>query len=91
MQDKSNDVLVTSDDDSELPYDLRRAQTLVRYYQRRLEKLENKYDSIREHFDALIKLKASLTNHPAAQNAWDNFVVILRLVDPDAKNYIDKL
>lgn len=91
MTDKSNDSLVTSGDDSELFEAARRAQTLLRYCQRRLDRLEDLLDQQDVRLAALDKLQASLKNHPAAQNAWDNFAVILRLVDPDSIHYIDKL
>jgi hypothetical protein len=82
---------MTSGDDSEHVWDTRRAQTLLRYYERRIERLEDKLDSQHELMKAVIQLRESLANHAGAKNAWDNFTVILRLVDPQSKHYLDKL
>ncbi len=91
INDVSKDALVTSDDALEHELDRRRSNALANHYRRRMEKLELAMEDNRPLLLALHKLKASLAAHAGAKNAWDNFVVILILVDPEAKHYIDKL
>jgi hypothetical protein len=81
----------TSDDTLEQELDLRRSNSLANHYRRRMEKLEQIIEDDKPLMLALSQFKASLAAHAGAKNAWDNFVVILMLVDPAAKHYIDKL
>lgn len=82
---------VTSDDALEAYLDDKRAHALYTHHVARIQKLEWQVDQAKQLQHALAQLKVALATHSCAQEAWDNFVVILMLVDPNAKQYIDKL
>jgi hypothetical protein len=81
----------TSDDAIENEMDCTRVRTLLRLCLSRLDKLEIANTANKQRLNAVEQLAALLANNTCAMNAWEDFVMIVTLIDPDAKQYINKI
>lgn len=82
---------VTSDDAIDPEMDCKRVKTLLRHCLTRLDKLELVHTNNQQRINAFEQLAALLDTNTSAMNAWEEFVMMITLIDPTAKQYIDKL